>query len=571
MDLVQRTFKVCDEALQQANMIARDLGGVILVGGSTRLPVVRQAVSEYFQQEPRADVDPDEVVAMGAAIHAASLCSTGEQDSFLLDVTPLSLRIGVAGGLAEAVIERNTPVPIEQTRTFTTYQDFQESVKIRVFQGESRQAKENEMLGQFEFSGFKKARRGEVRIDVTFEINSDGIVNVTACDQETEQQASTQITLSSGLSEQEISQIIGEGRTERVRSSSADDDDSQAEAAASSPAPPLEEEPGEELALLPDAADSLGEAPDLEIDDEGEAAVTGAEAEEEEADPNAATQPDQEPPDIAAPAESAGEVEFEAEDLSRASAVENLEEIQPPGSVDGIPVDELDGSPDDEIEIQSGPRSYFGEGATDLPTTRSRSRVVREATSERVAAISLSATTSRSNRGLPGLAPTEIKALVGLMEELDYYQILEVPRDAPGSGIKRGYHAVSRRYHPDANRALEGEARRNLEVIAKRVTEAYSVLRDARRRRAYDGQLAQDGRAVRMQLAEANSQAEKKTREDHLGTTPNGRRFFALARADADRNDLGSAIRNLQMALTFEPANESFKQKLREWKGLPRR
>jgi molecular chaperone DnaK len=367
MDLVQRTFKVCDEALQQANMIARDLGGVILVGGSTRLPVIRQAVSEYFQQEPRADVDPDEVVAMGAAIHAASLCSTGEQDSFLLDVTPLSLRIGVAGGLAETVIERNTPVPIEQTRTFTTYQDFQESVKIRVFQGESRQAKENEMLGQFEFSGFKKARRGEVRIDVTFEINSDGIVNVTACDQETEQQASTQITLSSGLSEQELSQIMDEGRTDRVRSSGTDDGDPQASALASSPAPPLEEEPAAELALLPDAADSLfGEASDLEIDDEGEAAAPGAEAEEEDADPNAATQPDQEPLAVAAPPESAGEAEFEAEDLSRTTAAENLEEIQPPGSVDGIPVDELDGAPDDEIEIESGPVSFFEETGGDL-------------------------------------------------------------------------------------------------------------------------------------------------------------------------------------------------------------
>jgi molecular chaperone DnaK (HSP70) len=365
MDLVQRTFKVCDEALQQANMIARDLGGVILVGGSTRLPVVRQAVSEYFQQEPRADVDPDEVVAMGAAIHAASLCSTEEQDSFLLDVTPLSLRIGVAGGLAETVIERNTPVPIEQTRTFTTYQDFQESVKIRVFQGESRQAKENEMLGQFEFSGFKKARRGEVRIDVTFEINSDGIVNVTACDQETEQQASTQITLSSGLSEQEISQIIDEGRTERVRSSGTVDGDSQASAAASSPAPSLEEEPSDELELLPDAADLLEETSDLEIDDEGEATALGAEAEEEDRDPNAATQPDREPLAVTAPPENVAEVEFEATELE-ATEAENLEEMQPPGSVDGIPVDELDGSPDDEIQIQSGAESLFEKAGADL-------------------------------------------------------------------------------------------------------------------------------------------------------------------------------------------------------------
>jgi len=172
---------------------------------------------------------------------------------------------------------------------------------------------------------------------------------------------------------------------------------------------------------------------------------------------------------------------------------------------------------------------------------------------------------------VPALAPAEIKALAKLVDELDYYQILEVSRDAPASGIKNGYYAVSRRYHPDVNRALRGEVRRSLEHVAKRVTEAYSVLRDARRRQAYDGQLAKNGHAVRMQLAEANSQAEKKAVEDHLGTTPNGRRFFALARADIDRNDLDSAIRNLQMALTYEPANQFFKQKLQDWKGHPRR
>ncbi len=218
-DLILRTFKVCDEALQQAGVIARDLDGVILVGGPTRLPMIREAVRNYFQKEPKTDVDPDQVVAMGAAIHAASLVSS-DQEAFLLDVTPLSLRIGVAGDMAESVIERNTPVPIEQTRTFTTFQDNQESVQIRVYQGESRVADENELLGQFEFSGFRKARRGEVAIDVTFEINADGIVNVTARDQETGKQSSTSITLSSGLSEGELKSIIEEARTDRVQSSS---------------------------------------------------------------------------------------------------------------------------------------------------------------------------------------------------------------------------------------------------------------------------------------------------------------------------------------------------------------
>ncbi len=206
-DLIQRTFKVCDEALQQANLTVRDLDGVILVGGPTRLPLIREAVSQYFQCEPKADVDPDQVVAMGAAIHAASLVGE-EKDSCLLDVTPLSLRIGVAGGLAETVIDRNTPVPIEQTASFTTFQDFQQSVKIRVYQGESRVQEENELLGEFEFSGFKHARRGEVRIDVTFEIDTDGIVNVTARDPDTAQAASTQIHLSSGLTEEEIQAIV---------------------------------------------------------------------------------------------------------------------------------------------------------------------------------------------------------------------------------------------------------------------------------------------------------------------------------------------------------------------------
>jgi hypothetical protein len=132
-------------------------------------------------------------------------------------VTPLSLQVGVAGGLSEPVIGRNTPVPIEQTRTFTTARDGQESVTIRVYQGESREAAENELLGQFEFSNFQRGARGEVEIDVTFEINTDGIVNVTASDKRTGQQASTRITLSSGLSEREIKNIIDRGVASRVQ------------------------------------------------------------------------------------------------------------------------------------------------------------------------------------------------------------------------------------------------------------------------------------------------------------------------------------------------------------------
>ncbi len=231
-DLLVRTFKVCDEALQEAGVVARDLDGVILVGGPTRLPAIRDAVREYFQQEPRNDVDPDEVVAMGAAIHASSLVDQGTDDAYLLDVTPLSLQVGVAGGLSEPVIERNTPVPIEQTRTFTTARDDQESVTIRVYQGESREATENELLGQFEFSGFERGRRGEVQIDVTFEINTDGIVNVTASDKNTGEQASTRITLTSGLSEGEIADIMDRGVASRVVTAELDEGTPQTDPAA---------------------------------------------------------------------------------------------------------------------------------------------------------------------------------------------------------------------------------------------------------------------------------------------------------------------------------------------------
>ncbi len=221
-DLIQRTFKVCDEAMQQSDLTVRDLDGIILVGGPTRLAVVRDAVTQYFQQEPRRDVDPDEVVSVGAAIHAASLVGQAK-DAMLLDVTPLDLRIGVAGGLAEPVIERNTPVPIEQTRTFTTFKDHQESVQIRVYQGDHHMAEDNTLLGQFEFSGFEKGPRSEVKIDVTFEIDADGLVNVTASDQATGQQASTQITLSSGLDEEEINQLIRDDVAGRVATAGSND------------------------------------------------------------------------------------------------------------------------------------------------------------------------------------------------------------------------------------------------------------------------------------------------------------------------------------------------------------
>jgi molecular chaperone DnaK len=203
MDLVQRTFKVCDEALQSARLTANDIDGVILVGGPTRLPVVRNSVRHYFQREPNAEIDPDVVVALGASIQANALLDEGTS-TFLLDVTPLTLRLGTVGGYSESVIEKNTPIPIDRTRTFTTARDNQDRVVIKIFQGESRRTDECTLLGQFEFSGLRKAARGLVKIEVTFEIDTDGIVNVSARDVDTGQEASTTISLSSGLTETDI-------------------------------------------------------------------------------------------------------------------------------------------------------------------------------------------------------------------------------------------------------------------------------------------------------------------------------------------------------------------------------
>ncbi len=215
MDLVQRTFKVCDEALQSARLTAADVDAVILVGGPTRLPIIRNSVKHYFQKEPMEGINPDQVVAMGASLQAHALMDSATE-TFLVDVTPLSLRVGTVGGYTEKIIDKNTPVPIDRSKTFTTSRDGQEKVKIRVYQGESNKADECEMLGEFEFGGFRIGYRGEVKIEVTFEINTDGIVNVSAADLETGQKTSTTISLSSGLSEQDIQKSIEANRATQL-------------------------------------------------------------------------------------------------------------------------------------------------------------------------------------------------------------------------------------------------------------------------------------------------------------------------------------------------------------------
>jgi len=160
------------------------------------------------------------------------------------------------------------------------------------------------------------------------------------------------------------------------------------------------------------------------------------------------------------------------------------------------------------------------------------------------------------------LATAEIRALAKVIDELDYYQLLEIPREATTSELKRAYYESSRRFHPDANRHLEGELRTALEAIAKRLTEAYSIVRDPRRRKAYDQRLRDEGGSLRMQLADADAAVSQGPEE--VATTSKGKRFYLLAQQELGRGDLASAAQNLQMARTFEPENKAFQQKLEE-------
>lgn len=211
-DLVQKTIKPCKAALKDAGLAAGKIDEVVLVGGMTRMPKIQEVVKEFFGKEPNKTVNPDEVVAMGAAIQAGVL-QGDVKDVLLLDVTPLSLGIETLGGVFTRLIERNTTIPTKKSQVFSTAEDSQSAVTIRVFQGEREMAADNKLLGQFDLVGIPPAPRGVPQVEVTFDIDANGIVNVSAKDKGTGKEQQIRIQASGGLSDDEIENMVKEAES----------------------------------------------------------------------------------------------------------------------------------------------------------------------------------------------------------------------------------------------------------------------------------------------------------------------------------------------------------------------
>ncbi len=277
-DLVQQTIDKISEVLKESGLSTSDIKEVVMVGGSTRVPMVQEKVKEFFGKELNKSVNPDEVVAIGAAIQGGVL--TGDvKDVLLLDVTPLSLGIETLGGVATKVIEKGTTIPVKKSQTFSTAEDNQPAVSIHVVQGEREFAKDNKSLGMFELSGIAPAPRGVPQIEVTFDIDANGILTVSAEDKATGKSQEIKITGSSGLSEDEIQRMVQEAEAHK-----AEDEKRKALVEAKNQADALVHQTRKALDELGDAADAALKDEVAKVTDEVEALVKDDNATKEQID-----------------------------------------------------------------------------------------------------------------------------------------------------------------------------------------------------------------------------------------------------------------------------------------------
>ncbi|MNI39303.1 Chaperone protein DnaK [compost metagenome] len=213
-ELIKKSIEPCRVALNDAGLRSSDISEVILVGGQTRMPKVQQAVTEFFGKEPRKDVNPDEAVALGAAIQGGVLAGD-VKDVLLLDVTPLSLGIETMGGVFTKIIEKNTTIPTKASQVFSTAEDNQSAVTVHVLQGEREQARFNKSLAKFDLTGIEPAPRGLPQVEVSFDIDANGILHVSAKDKKTNKEQKVEIKAGSGLSEEEIARMVGDAEKHR--------------------------------------------------------------------------------------------------------------------------------------------------------------------------------------------------------------------------------------------------------------------------------------------------------------------------------------------------------------------